>query len=151
MASLNRDHRGEKAAAAGDRIKALLEPLEPVCRYRERRGDDTASFDVTPKEKQALPFSIAIAPGGINLDCAAFAIKELAVEEAEIAVALVEAILSGRVRQVRRVKASGAALAAKAYVFDGAGKLLFKQRRSTAFAGLSRGGRIERGRFRPYA
>ncbi len=29
MASLNRDHRGEKAAAAGDRIKALLEPLEP--------------------------------------------------------------------------------------------------------------------------
>ncbi len=151
MASLNRDHRGEKAAAAGDRIKALLEPLEPVCRYRERRGDDTASFDVTPKEKQALPFAIAIAPGGINIDSAAFAIKELAVEEADIAVALVEAILAGRVRQVRRVKSGGAPLATKAYVFDGEGRLLFKHRRSTALAGLSRGDRIERGRFRPYA
>jgi hypothetical protein len=151
MASLNRDHRGEKAVAAGDRIKALLEPLETVCRYRERRGDDTASFDVTPRRADALAFSIAIAPGGINLDCVAFAIKELAVEEAAVAVSLVEAILAGRVRQVRRIKGSGAPLAVKAYVFDPEGRLLFKQRRSTAFAGLSRGGTLQRLRAAPYA
>ena len=41
MPSLNTEHRGEKAAAAGDRVKALLEPLEGVCRYRERRGDES--------------------------------------------------------------------------------------------------------------
>ncbi len=151
MASLNRDHRGEMAVAAGDRIKALLEPLETVCRYRERRGDDTASFDVTPRQKEALAFSIAIAPGGINLESAAFAIKELAVEEADVAVSLVEAILAGRVRQVRRVKAGGAPLTAKAYVFDAEGRLLFKQRRSTALAALSRGGSIQRLRAAPYA
>lgn len=150
MPSLNTEHRGEKAAAAGDRVKALLEPLEGVCRYRERRGDDTANFDVTPRQKEALPFSIAIAPGGINVDCAAFAVKELAVEEADVALALVEAILGGRVRQVRRTRASGALLAAKAFVFDAEGRLLFKHRRSTAFAGLSPRGRFERRRYRPY-
>ncbi len=150
MPSLNADHRGEKAAAAGDSVKALLEPLEGVCRYRERRSDDTANFDVTPRRQSALPFSIAIAPGGINVDCAAFAVKELAVEEAAIAIALVEAILAGRVRQVRRVRSGGALLAAKAYVFDADGRLLFKHRRSTAFAGLSPRGRFERRRFQPY-
>lgn len=151
MPSLNREHRGEKAAAAGDRVKALLEPLETVCRYRERRGDDTANFDVTPRDKQALPFSIAIAPGGINIDSAAFAIKELAVEEADVAVSLVEAVLAGRVRQVRRVQKDGSLLAAKAYVFDADGRLLFKHRRSTALAALKGRGRFEKLLYRPYA
>ncbi len=150
MASLNRDHRGEKAAAAGDRIKALLEPLEPVCRYRERRGDDTASFDVTPKEKQALPFAIAIAPGGINIDSAAFSSRSWrSRRRTSPSRSLRRSWRAGCGRW--RVKGSGAPLATKAYVFDGEGRLLFKHRRSTALAGLSRGGRIERGRYRPYA
>ena len=146
-----REHRGLQVVALGDRLKALLAPLEGVCRYRERRGDDTAAFDVTPRREDALAFAVAAAPGGINLDCAAFTVKELAIEQADVAASLAEAILAGRVRQVRRLGRNGSAMAAKAFVFDAEGRLIFKQRRSTAFAGLAGKGRIERRRFAAYA
>lgn len=146
-----RDHRGERVVALGDRIKGMLAPLEGVCRYRERRGEDTASFEVTPKRKEALAFTLAAAPGGINLDCAAFAVKELAVEQADVAALMVEAILAGRVRVVRQIGRSGQPRAARAYVFDEGGALLFKHRRSGALAAFSRVVRTERQRFAAYA
>jgi len=142
---------GRMAAELGDQVKALLRPLEKACRYRERRGEDTATFDVTPARKTALAFTIAIAPGGINIDSSAFSIKELAVEQADIALALVDAVLAGRLRQVRQVKANGKARATKTYIFDPEGHLLFKNRRSDAMAAISRVQRTERLRFSPYA
>jgi hypothetical protein len=148
---INPDNRGLKAVAAGDAIKALLVPLEPVCRYREKRGDDTASFEVKPGKKTALPFSVSIAPGGINLESEILTIKEMPIEEFEIITGIVDSILAGRVRLVRQLKTSGKVRMAKAYVFDKAGCLVFKNRKSGAFAGWSRPARTERVRFSPYA
>jgi hypothetical protein len=142
---------GQVAAELADQVKALLRPLEKACRYRELRSEDTATFDVRPAQKTALAFSIAIAPGGINIDSSAFSIRELAVEQADIALALVDAILAGRLRQVRQVKANGKARATKTYVFDPVGHLLFKHRRSVAMAAITRVQRTERLRFDPYA
>lgn len=151
MASPIPEHRGDRAAALGRRIKALLAPLESVCRYRERIGEDSARFEVRPSNPAALAFMLAIAPGGINLDCAAFSIKELPIEEDAMAQALVAAILAGRVRELRRIGRGGAPRAAKAYVFDAEGRLLFKNRKSSLLALLPGPRRIERRRFAAYA
>jgi hypothetical protein len=147
---INPEHRGLKAVAAGDAIKALLMPLEPVCRYREKRGDDTASFEVRPGNRQALPFSVSIAPGGINLESEVLTIKEIAIEQFEIVTGIVDSILAGRVRQVRQLKANGSVRVTKAYVFDQDGRLVFKNRKSAALAGLSRTAKTERVRFSAY-
>jgi hypothetical protein len=148
-------HAGQQAVAAGDRVKAMLAPLEWVCRYREQRGDDSARFEVTPRNAHALPFSIAIAPGGINIDCGAFSIRELPLPEAGIALAIVEAILAGRVHQVRRLKANGAPRVVKTYIVGDKGELIFKNRRSANVLGsflASRGSETtERLRFAAYA
>jgi hypothetical protein len=148
--AVNPDDRGRMAARLGDKVKILLRPLEEVCRYRERRSEDTAAFDVTPRRKAALGFSIAIAPGGINIDTAAFSIKELAVEQADIALALVDAVLAGRLRQVRQMKAGGEPRVTKTYIFDEDGRLLFKNRKSGALTAFARPTRTERIRFAPY-
>ena len=148
--AVNPDDLGRMAARLGDKVKALLQPLEEVCRYRERRSEDTANFDVTPRRKAALGFSIAIAPGGINIDTTAFSIKELAVEQADIALALIDAVLAGRLRQVRQIKAGGAPRVTKTYIFDESGRLLFKNRKSEAFTAFTRPARTERIRFAPY-
>jgi hypothetical protein len=154
-ASVTSHHAGQQAVAAGDRVKAMLTPLEFVCRYREQRGDDSARFEVTPRNARALPFNIAIAPGGINIDCGAFSIRELPLPEAEIALAIVEAILAGRVRQARRLKGNGAPRVVKTYVIGNRGELIFKNRRS---GGVLDGLRLRRGpeaterfRFAAYA
>jgi hypothetical protein len=146
------EHQGLRVVALGDRIKALLEPLEGVCRYREQRGDDSASFDVTPRNKEALAFKIAFAPGGIDLACAAFAIRELALDESETAMAIVAAILGGRVRQVRELKQGGAVRRMKTFVFDDANRLIYKNRKSRMMPFLAgRPERVVRVRFAAYA
>ncbi|MGL4240069.1 MAG: hypothetical protein ACRCTI_03050, partial [Beijerinckiaceae bacterium] len=106
------ENLGRKAFDLGQRVKAMLAPLEDVCRYREQRGDDFASFDVTPRDKQALPFRIVIAPGGVNIETALFSVRELPLSEARIAERFVTAIIAGRVRRVTRLAASGKMLAA---------------------------------------
>jgi hypothetical protein len=146
------EHQGLRVVALGDRIKALLEPLEAVCRYREQRGDDSASFDVTPRAKEALAFKISIAPGGIDLECPAFAIRELALDDTEIAVAIATAILNGRVRQVLQLKRSGAAGRVKTYVFDAEGRLVYKNRKSRMLPFLmQRPAAMARVRFSAYS
>jgi hypothetical protein len=148
---LGSHHTGRKAAEVGRRVKAILAPLEDVCGYREQLGDDTAIYTAKPRDPAALPFSVSIAPGGINIDTTAFAVREMPIEQADMAVAMIDAVVSGRVRLVRRISRAGKTLAAKAFVFDRSGLLLFKQRRSTAFASLqARGASHERGRIKPY-
>jgi hypothetical protein len=145
-------HQGLRVVALGDRIKALLVPLEGVCRYREQRGDDSAIFDVTPRNKEALAFKISLAPGGIDLECPAFAIKELALDETEAAVAIAAAILGGRVRQVRELKRTGAVRRMKTFVFDDANRLIYKNRKSRLLPFLAgRPEKILRVRFAAYA
>ncbi len=131
------EHQGQRVVALGDRIKALLVPLEGRCRYREQRGDDSAIFDVTPRDPQALAFKISLAPGGIDLECPAFAIKELSLDEADIAIAIARAILDGQVRQVRELKGSGAVRRMKTFVFDDRGQLIYKNRKSRMLPFLS--------------
>jgi hypothetical protein len=145
------NHMGKQVFNLGERIKAILTPLEMVCRYREQRNDDMAQFTVTPRNKAALAFSIAAAPGGINLNSAVMAIHELPLTEAAIAVALVEAIVAGRVSQVRRIRANGQARVTKVYFIDESGKLIFKQRKSSGWLPLTpRAVRTERVRFADY-
>jgi hypothetical protein len=145
------DNLGRKAFDLGRRVKAMLSPLEDVCRYREQHSEDFASFDVTPREKRALPFRIAVAPGGVNIETALFKVRELPLSEARIAEAFVAAFLAGRVRRVTRLSAGGKPLTAKTFVFDEAGRPLYKHRpRSGLLAGLTRAARRERVRFGPY-
>jgi uncharacterized protein YaaQ len=145
------DRLGEKAFALGQRVKAMLSPLEDVCRYREQRSEDFAAFDVTPRNKAALPFTITIAPGGVNVGTPLFTVTELPVTEAAVAEAFVAAILGGRVRRVTRLAASGELLGAKTFVFDAGGQPMFKSRmRAGLFAGLAKAARRGRDRFAPY-
>ncbi len=140
-----------KASLAAQRIKALLVPLENVCRYRESMGADSAEFHVTPRNKNAMPFSCVIAAGGINIDCAYLSIRELPIENADIAVSIVDSILSGRLRVVRQLDARGRLKAEKSYVFDGAGALIFKNRRMKGFNLMRlRASSTERLRFPAY-
>jgi hypothetical protein len=142
---------GEKAFDLGQRIKAMLTPLEDVCRYREQRSHDAATFDVTPRNKASMAFKIAIAPGGINIETPAFTVHELPLAEAGIAEAFVAALLMGRVRRVIRLNGAGKQLTAKTYLFDAAGLPLYKARsQSGLFSGLSRAARRERQIFAPY-
>jgi hypothetical protein len=144
-------HLGRKAFDLGQRIKSMLSPLEDVCRYREQRSDDFAMFDVTPRERQAIPFRITIAPGGVNIDTRFFKLRELPLAEAKLAEQFVAAVLAGRIRRVTRLAASGKQLAAKTFVFDEAGLPLYKHRTQAGLlAGLSRAARRGRERFEPY-
>ncbi len=120
---------GHRAAALAVEIKRMLVPFEDVCRYRERRNDDAANFEVTPRHPHALPFEVAIAPGGVNIISTALVIKELSVEESNIILGVVGAILHGRVRQVRMSSAAGKPLAWKTFTFNGQGHPVYKQRR----------------------
>jgi hypothetical protein len=149
--AVNPDDWGRMATTLGDQVKAMLEPLEGVCRYRERRSDDTATFDVTPGRKTALAFSVAIAPGGVNIDSSAFSIKELGIGQGDFALGIVDAILAGRLRQVRQMKANGKARVTKTFIFDQNGQLLFKNRKSGAMTALTRPVRTDRIRFSSYA
>jgi hypothetical protein len=145
------DHRGQHVSFAGDRIKVMLVPLADVCRYREQRGDDVAIFDVRPRRTSALAFTISIAPGGINLESSAFSIKELPLDKAGVAIEIVAAILSGRIRQVRQLKGNGEARAMKTYVFNTGGQLVFKSRKSSVISVFGgRAVRSERVRFTEY-
>lgn len=145
------DNLGRQAFELGQRIKAMLAPLEDVCRYREQRSQDFAQFDVTPRDRQALPFSLTVAPGGVNIKTGFFEIRELPLSEDRVAEALAEAILAGRVRRVVRLSAAGKALAAKTYLFDAVGLPLYRHRsRAGLLAGLSRTGGYGRERFAPY-
>jgi hypothetical protein len=145
------DHKGLQVVAAGDRIKAMLVPLAGACRYREQRGDDVAIFDVRPRNTGALAFVISIAPGGINLESSAFSIKELPLDKAEVAIEIVDAMLSGRIRQVRQLKGNDEARAIKTYVFNAGGQLVFKNRKRGVISFLvSRPVRSERVRFADY-
>jgi hypothetical protein len=145
------DHKGQHVVAAGDRIKAMLVPLAGACRYREQRGDDAANFDVRPRNTAALAFVISIAPGGVDLHSSAFSIKELPLDKAEVAIEIVAAILSGRIRQVRQLKSNGGARAMKTYVFNAGGRLVFKSRKSSGISFLAgRAVRSERVRFADY-
>ncbi|MGL5115435.1 MAG: hypothetical protein ACRC7G_13110 [Beijerinckiaceae bacterium] len=121
-------HRGEAANDLGQRIKAMLAPLEDVCRYREQRDSDTARFDVKPKG-EAMPFRIDIAPGGINILCEAFSIHEMPLEQSDVAAAFVEAILAGRLRRVSHEAVNGKLIAEKTYVFAEDGRLIYRHRR----------------------
>jgi hypothetical protein len=145
------DHKGQQVAAAGDRIKAMLAPLAGACRYREQRGDDAANFDVRPRSNEALAFTIGIAPGGIDLQCSAFSIRELPLDKSGIAIEIVAAILSGRIRQVRQIKSNGSARAMKTYVFNAGGQLVFKSRKGGILSYLAgRSARSERVRYADY-
>jgi hypothetical protein len=142
---------GKLSFGIAQRVKALLSPLEDVCRYREQRSEDFAAYDVKPARKGALPFSIAIAPGGVNLDTPHFSIQEFPVTEAKAMEQMVEAIIEGRARRVTRLSAGGRLLAAKVFLFDPAGRMLYKNRRQAGvLAWLSRTARRERERFAPY-
>jgi hypothetical protein len=143
-------HRGEAAFALGQRVKAMLAPLEDVCRYREQRDSDTARFDVRPRGA-AMPFRIDIAPGGVNIDCEAFTVREMPLEQADVAAAFVEAILAGRLRRVRRLAIDDRLVAEKTYVFDAAGRLIYRHHRKKGMPFLPR--RVVatvRERFTPY-
>jgi hypothetical protein len=150
--ALARDHDfGRKSAELADRVKAMLAPLEDVCRYREQRSADVAQFDATPRNKASLRFSIVIAPGGVNIDTAVFSIRELPITEAGLVVSFVEALLAGRVRRVARLSASGKTLASRTVVLDAAGRPLYRNRkRAGMLAGLSRAASYSRERFQPY-
>jgi hypothetical protein len=151
MADKGSHHLGHMAVSAGQRVKAILSPLEDVCGYREQVGDDNAIYTAKPRDREALPFDISIAPGGINIETSAFMIKEMPVDQADFAIAIIEAVVQGRVRLVRRVSASGKTLSAKAFVFGADNRPLYKQRRSKTFASLmGRGARHERVRIKPY-
>ncbi len=151
LITVNPEHKGQVVVALGNRIKAMLVPLEDVCRYREQRGADSASFDVTPRDKAALPFAISIAPGGIDVTCRVFEIRELSLDEAEVAVQIVAAVLSGQIRQVRQLKGNGAVRKKKTYVFDSVGQPIFKHRTAGVLPFLAgRVARTERVRFAPY-
>lgn len=142
---------GERAFELGQRVKAMLSPLEDVCRYREQRSSDLAMFDVTPRNKRALPFSIAIAPGGVNIDTPVFRMRELPVTEAKVIEQFVVAFLAGRVRRVASLSAGGKTLVTKTYLFDEAGLPLYKaQSRNGVLAQLRRGVRFTREQFLPY-
>jgi hypothetical protein len=142
---------GRMALALADRVKDLLVPLEDVCRYREQRNEDFAAFEATPRNKQALVFKVAIAPGGVNLETAHFKIREFPVTESNVMAGMIEAILQGRVRQITRESASGKALAAKTYVFSDTGAILFKHKSQFGIlAGLTRTARRKRTRFQGY-
>jgi hypothetical protein len=142
---------GHLAADLGQRIKAMLSPYEDVCRYREQRNEDFSSFDVRPRNRQALPFTVAVAPGGVNIDTPVFSIREFPLTEARVAEQMVEAILLGHVHRVTRLSAAGKLLAAKAYLFGRDGLILFKHRsRAGLLAGLTRAARRERIRFAAY-
>jgi hypothetical protein len=142
---------GKLAFELAQRVKAMLAPLEDVCRYREQRSEDFAAYDVKPARKDALAFSMAIAPGGANLDTPLFAIREFPVTEAKVMAAMVEAILEGRVRRVTRLSASGRTLAAKVFIFDSSGRVLYKHRRQAGvLSGFSRTARRGRERFPAY-
>jgi hypothetical protein len=142
---------GKLSFAIAQRVKAILSPLEDVCRYREQRSEDFAAYDVKPGRPGALSFSIAIAPGGVNLDTPHFSIREFPVTEARVVEDMIEAIVEGRVRRVTRLSAGGKLLAAKIYLFDAGGRTLFKHRRQAgALAGLTRTARRGRERFPAY-
>jgi hypothetical protein len=142
---------GRLSFEAAQRIKAMLSPLEDVCRYREQRSDDVAQYDVKPRNKKALSFNIAIAPGGINLESSLATIRELPVSQAGIAYALVEAIVHGRVHFIRRLKANGQARVTKVYFFDAEGRMIFRQRKSSGWLVLASAAvKTERLRFAPY-
>jgi hypothetical protein len=147
----HREHFGEMAADLAARVKAMLVPLEDCCRYREQRSEDLASFDVTPRDKQALAFRTAIAPGGVNIETALFTIVELPLTEAALATEIFDAVLAGRVRRVQRLSRGGRLIATKTYVFGGAGHPLYKRRvQAGVLAGFLRPGTSVRERFRPY-
>ena len=142
---------GHRAAALASDIKRLLVPFEHVCRYRERRSDDAASFDVTPRNVRAIPFQVAIAPGGVNIISPVLEIKEISPEENEIILDVIGALLHGRVRQVRITSTRGRLLASKSFTFNAHGLPVYKQRRKVGMLGLGRGSkRTERLRFAPY-
>jgi hypothetical protein len=142
---------GRQAFDLAERVKGMLSPLEDVCRYRERRSEDFAQFDVTPRDKQALPFRVAIAPGGVNIDTALFNLRELPLSEAAIVAGFVDAFLAGRLRRVTRLSTGGRLLASKTYVFDADGRVLYRHRSQAGMiAGLCRTGRRARVRYRPY-
>jgi hypothetical protein len=142
---------GKMAFDLAQRVMAMLSPLTDVCRFREQRNEDFAAFDVTPRNKKALPFKIVIAPGGANIDTPHFAIREFPVTDAKVVEQLVEAFVEGRVRRVTRISAGGKLLASKTYVFDGDGRILFKNRiQAGVLAGLTRTARRGRERFAAY-
>jgi hypothetical protein len=142
---------GRMASDIAHRVKALLSPLEDVCRYREQRNDDFASFDVKPRDPQAIAFSVAIAAGGVNIVTPHFKLRELPVTEDGTIIAIVEALLDGRVRRVARLSASGKALAAKTYLRDANGLLLFRNRiTGGVLAGWTPTASRRRERFKPY-
>ncbi len=144
-------HYGRLAADLGQRVKAMLSPLEDVCRYRERRGEDDAEFDVRPREPRAVPFRMSIAPGGVNIETPLFNIRELPVAEAWLAEALVASLLAGRVRRVSRLSAGGKELGSKTFVFDDHGRPLYKHRSQAGLlAGLARTGGYRREQFAGY-
>jgi hypothetical protein len=142
---------GHRAAALADDIKRLLVPFEDVCRYRERRSDDAANFEVTPRHPLALPFDVAIAPGGVNIISKALVINEISTDESEIILGVVAAILHGRLRQVRLTSAAGKPLAWKTFTFNEHGHPVYKQRRKFGMVllGLATK-RTERMRFSAY-
>jgi hypothetical protein len=142
---------GKMAIELGQRVMAMLSPLTDVCRFREQRNEDFSAFDVTPRNKRALPFKIAIAPGGANIDTAYFSIREFPVTDAKVVEQMVEAFLEGRVTRVTRLSAGGKLLAGKTYVFDGEGRILFKHRsQAGVLAGFTRTARRGRERFQAY-
>jgi hypothetical protein len=142
---------GRMAMALADRVKDMLVPLEDVCRYREQRNEDFAAFDVKPRNKQALGFNMAIAPGGINLETGHFKIREFPVTEADVMALMVEAFLLGRIRRVTRLSASGKVLAGKTYIFGPDGSILFKHRKQMGvLAVMTRTARRERTRYQAY-
>lgn len=145
-------HRGEAAFAVAQQVKAMLTPLENVCRYREQRDSETATYEVTRAPSNALPFRVDIAPGGINVVSEAFTIRDLPLEQDELALALVHALLAGRVHQVRLMGSKGAMLAEKTYVFGEAGELLYRHKRKAGFRLLSqrRAGFVRKA-FSPFA
>jgi hypothetical protein len=151
LASSGGANLGRMALDLGQRVRAMLTPLEDVCRYREQLGSDLAIYDVKPASKAAMPFSIAIAPGGVNIEAPAFAVRELPLTESAIAAAFVEALLAGRVRRVTGLAANGRPLTIKTFVFDAAGRPLYKHRSRTGLlAGFSRAASYRRERFAPY-
>jgi hypothetical protein len=150
MSTLNLSS-GHRAASLANDIKRLLVPFEDVCRYRERRSDDAAHFEVTPRHPHALAFDVAIAPGGVNIISRVLVIKEISVEERDIILGVVGAMLHGRVRQVRLTSAAGKPLAWKSFTFNEQGHPVYKQRRKFGMVLLGLGTkRTARLRFAPY-
>ncbi len=142
---------GRMAFEIAERVKSLLVPLEDVCRYREQRREDFASFDAKPREKEAIAFSVAIAPGGVNIVTPFFTLRELPVTEGDTIIAIVQALLDGRVRRVSRLSSSGKALTAKTYLRERGGRMIFRHRMAGGLmAGWTPTASRSRERFRPY-